>query len=271
MSLKKGVLIAAVFALAVPARADDVRLTNGAFLEGVVQEKGDTVVVEMDIGSITLPRSEIRSITRSRGPLQEFEERRRAARDPAGLHALAVWAEKQELQTKSHEVYRRIIEIDPDHKEARRALGYTLHDGRWLTENELMTAKGLVLYDGRWMTPEERSKELERQMELQERAARAQAQEEERRRAETARAALDRARTEALRQNAQWTSWVPVPWSPLPWSPYRVSGFAESQQLPSSGVPQQLPLSGVPQQLPASGVPQQLPLSGTPQQLPEAR
>src|SRR5438874_12895661 len=97
MSLKKGILIAAVSALAVPARADDVRLTNGAFLEGVVQEKGDTVVIEMDIGSITLPRSEIRSISRSRGPLQEFEERWRTARDPANLHVLAVWAEKHDL------------------------------------------------------------------------------------------------------------------------------------------------------------------------------
>ena len=255
---------AAALGLAAPALADEVRLRNGSVLEGLVHEKDNAVVIELDAGTVTIPRADVLKIVSSDGPLKELAEREKNARDPRSLHDLAVWAEKQGLTGRARDLHRRVLEIDPNHKESRVALGYVFQDGRWMTQDELMAARGLVRYEGRWVTADERAKEEQRLFEMQQRTDRAQAEQEGRRRAETARAALERARLDALRQNALWTSWVPVPWGPVPYSPYRVSGYAESQQLPLSGVPQQLPLSGVPQQLPLSGVPQQLPLAGSP-------
>jgi DNA replication initiation complex subunit (GINS family) len=54
------------------------------------------------------------------------------------------------------EVYQKIIAAEPDHEEARTALGYQRHQGKWLTQDEINEAQGLVRHKGKWMTPEER-------------------------------------------------------------------------------------------------------------------
>ena len=48
-----------------------------------------------------------------------------------------------------------MIELEPDHAEARRALGYSRIDGQWTTQDELMTKRGLVKYKGQWKYPQE--------------------------------------------------------------------------------------------------------------------
>ena len=51
--------------------------------------------------------------------------------------------------------YARVLEVDPGHRAARRALGYEEVEGTWLRGDELMRARGFIHYDGRWMTGEE--------------------------------------------------------------------------------------------------------------------
>jgi len=60
----------------------------------------------------------------------------------------------------------RIIELDPDHAEARRALGYSQFDGQWMTQEEAMADRGYLRYQGRWRTRQEieileRNREME--------------------------------------------------------------------------------------------------------------
>ena len=47
------------------------------------------------------------------------------------------------------------ILLDPNHEEARRALGYRRDDGEWVLADELMTARGFVRYKGRWRLPQD--------------------------------------------------------------------------------------------------------------------
>lgn len=53
------------------------------------------------------------------------------------------------------EAYERVLARAPDHRAARRALGYEKVDGHWQRDNDLMRAKGFVRHEGCWMTAEE--------------------------------------------------------------------------------------------------------------------
>ena len=49
----------------------------------------------------------------------------------------------------------RVIELDPEHEEARRALGYSKVDGVWVIREDEMAARGYVLHKGRWRLPQD--------------------------------------------------------------------------------------------------------------------
>ncbi len=67
-----------------------------------------------------------------------------------GQWQLAEWCRTNNLDAQREEHLQRIIELDPDHAEARRLLGYDRVGNRWMTRDEVMTAKGYVKYGGRW-------------------------------------------------------------------------------------------------------------------------
>jgi hypothetical protein len=50
---------------------------------------------------------------------------------------------------------QRIIELDPDHEEVRRLLGYDRVGKRWMTRDEVMKEKGYVKYGGTWRLRQE--------------------------------------------------------------------------------------------------------------------
>ena len=57
------------------------------------------------------------------------------------------------MQRQAH--FRRVIELDPNHAEARRTLGYSQVDGQWVTYDEVMIKRGYVRHNGKWMLPQE--------------------------------------------------------------------------------------------------------------------
>ena len=52
-------------ALASAALADELVLKNGSSFNGIVRESGDKVTVEMDYGTMTFKKVDVRSISRS--------------------------------------------------------------------------------------------------------------------------------------------------------------------------------------------------------------
>ena len=85
--MKNVIAAFAALALSVPALADEIRLKNGSVLEGVARDQGDSVVIELDAGTVTIPKDQIRSVTHSSGPLDELEERVSLAKD-AGIRSV---------------------------------------------------------------------------------------------------------------------------------------------------------------------------------------
>lgn len=75
--------------------------------------------------------------------------------DAAGAYRLALELEGKGYAELAKSAYGRVIDAEPDHAAARRALGYERVGGRWLTGDDLLRAKGLVLSGGRWVLAQE--------------------------------------------------------------------------------------------------------------------
>ena len=52
-------------------------------------------------------------------------------------------------------VLEHVIELNPDMRQARWALGYQSIDGRWMQKEEIMQERGYVRYKGEWRLPQE--------------------------------------------------------------------------------------------------------------------
>lgn len=140
-------------------RADLILKRDGGRVEGeIVADERDRIVVKTRFGTVTLPRDEIDEIRRTPDLTEAYS--RREAETPNTAEAqfeLALWCIEQNLTKESQRHLERVIELDPEHAEARKRLGYEKVGDRWLTEGDARSAEGLVKYRGRWMTPQERA------------------------------------------------------------------------------------------------------------------
>lgn len=63
---------------------------------------------------------------------------------------LCEWCDKHSLSEQRRSHLKRIIEIDPNHADARYALGFKHIHGQWTTQEEFMRSRGFERYRGRW-------------------------------------------------------------------------------------------------------------------------
>jgi hypothetical protein len=208
LSLGAGFLLAAWAA----ASADEVVLHNGAVFSGRVREQGNRVVVEMDAGSMSFLRVDVKEVRKTGDPLREFEVRARLATGTADKVEAARWARENGLPHKATELLRKAVEQDPDQAEARRLLGFEKVGDRWLEGDDLQIARGLLKHQGRWLPREtvEALKAQEARMALE--VERRQSEEKiagMRREIEWARVALERERLERdLDRDRIWAVWT---------------------------------------------------------------
>jgi hypothetical protein len=78
-----------------------------------------------------------------------------AAENADAHYRLALWCAENGLDPEARCHYKAVVLIDPDHRAARRALGFEQVHGRWVAGKDAMRAKGFQEFDGRWVTPEE--------------------------------------------------------------------------------------------------------------------
>jgi hypothetical protein len=89
------------------------------------------------------------------GARDEYGKRAAAAQDAEAHYRLALWCAESGLDAEARHHYRAVLTLEPDHRAARRALGYEQVCGRWVSGKEAMRAKGFEEFEGRWVTPEE--------------------------------------------------------------------------------------------------------------------
>ena len=144
----------ALLVLAAPAVGDEVVLRNGSVFSGIVREHGDRVTIQMDYGTMTFRKIDIREVRKMDDPLKELELRTVTASAPKDYYELALWARDRGLQGRGDELLNKAILLDPDHEPARKALGYERHEGQWLKADELMVARGFIKHHGKWLKRE---------------------------------------------------------------------------------------------------------------------
>ena len=156
-----GILALATIAAASPARADVFVLTTGGRIEGQwlnhdEQPPKEYLVLTASGLKASFQLTQVREVIRQ-SPL-ELEYARRAVAAPdteEGQWQLAEWCREQSLfdQRKAH--LRRLIELNSNHEQARRLLGFQFLDGQWITREDFRRGEGYELYKGKWRTPQE--------------------------------------------------------------------------------------------------------------------
>jgi hypothetical protein len=157
-------LLAAAFVFAaLPLGADEVVLTNGNRIRGIVVERdAATVTIAVGPGRVSVPASRVAHIVEGTSDLATFRERAQglAPGDLQGWLALGRWARERELLTQARECFERALAADPANAEAHAALDHVRHEGRWLSREEALRAQGYVEWEGRWVTPRQRAAAL---------------------------------------------------------------------------------------------------------------
>lgn len=144
------------------ARGDVLELTNGGRVEGRLVEdaaadKANYIIELTAGGQLTIPRAQVARIESSSQMQAEYDELARSSPDTVDAHwKLAEWCREHKLRDLSQQHLTRILELDPNHGQARTLLGFRNAGGQWMTRDELMVARGLVKYEGRYVTRQHR-------------------------------------------------------------------------------------------------------------------
>src|SRR6185436_3720925 len=93
------------------AAADEVRLKAGGKFTGVVEEKGDKVIVRMEHGTLTFDRSQIEQIDRAKPAVVQEYERQLQSTDLTRadqVETLLNWVEEHHLAVQGRELRERL-------------------------------------------------------------------------------------------------------------------------------------------------------------------
>lgn len=121
------------------------------------QSPRENYVIRTDSGvEITLDKSQIKKIEYLRPDEVEYEKVRSRYPDTVeGQWELAEWCREKRLSAARETHLKRILELNSDHEQARRALGYSRVGGQWMTQEEAMIKQGYQRYGHRWLLPQE--------------------------------------------------------------------------------------------------------------------
>jgi len=156
-----GLIVLLLALLAGPALADMVYKKDGRSVEGtIIEDTAAHVIVQTKFGPITIPRADVLRIEKGESAVDQFRDRWEAVDkdDALALMDLADWCLENRLSRESRKVYRRVIQVEPENETARRALGFVLVDGTWITKQELAEAERLRKEEARKAALEARKK-----------------------------------------------------------------------------------------------------------------
>lgn len=155
------------FVFGATARADVIELRTGRLQGKIIEETEDQLVLQTEVGRVSINRADVVSIHRGMTPRETYEAWLAELKpdDVLGHLALAEYCRQEKLVPEARALFEKILELEPDKERARKALGFVRQGDRWVTEEELQTARGLVHFRGNWVTPEYRDQVLREEAE----------------------------------------------------------------------------------------------------------
>jgi hypothetical protein len=146
------------------ATADVIVLRGGGEIQGKViadPKKPDIVQVLGFKGRtpLTFPKRQVLQIIPRPSPLDAYLFKRDKLSGTAQAeYDLGAWCDSNQLNDLAKLHYEAALGYDRAFEPAHKKLGHVLHDGQWLSRDDLRKAQGLVKYKGKWVTEEERAK-----------------------------------------------------------------------------------------------------------------
>lgn len=158
----------ACLSLAVPClalcgavRADLFVLANGGRIEGAWLNPDESPRASYQIatpfgGRLTLDGADVERVVVKSEAERRYEAFLPSVPDTAAGH----WDAAQRCQKAGLDPQRdyhleQVLRHDPNHAEARKALGYHQAEGRWIRQQDIMTQRGYVRSGGAWRLPQE--------------------------------------------------------------------------------------------------------------------
>lgn len=163
----------AIAVVTIPApivcQADVIELTSGGRLAGTLAPDTPEDAEQFDITLLTgaevrIPSSLVAAVVRRPLKFEEYESRARQVVGTVESHwDMAEWCRAQHLDEQREYHLERVLDYDPEHRQAHYGLGHTRKDDKWLTREEfaeMKRAEGFVKFDGKWV-PVEKLDELQ--------------------------------------------------------------------------------------------------------------
>ncbi len=154
-------ILAALACVTARAKAEVFVLENEGRIQGEWLNKADTKADHYLIrtatgGSVKLARDQVVKVYVPSADELEYERIRDTYEDTAeGQWSLSEWCREKNLRETRRKHLERVIELDTNHADARRALGYSLIENEWKTQDQVYIERGYVRYRGRWRLPQE--------------------------------------------------------------------------------------------------------------------
>lgn len=137
--------------------ADTIYLTNGSQLSGeatAVPEPEDGYRVELASGfAVKLTAQQVARVVKASPAVELYVNRAQSVPDTVDAQlAMAKWCREHQLADEFRIHLERVVELDPNHEEARGLLSYRRVAGKWLTREQQMAERGMVYYEGKYRT-----------------------------------------------------------------------------------------------------------------------
>ncbi len=156
------------------APADIFELANGSQLVGTWVNADQKPVVRyvIRLGSgaeVVLGKDQVQAVKREPSALASYRKALTRLPDTAEAHwEMAQRCGQAELSEQQAYHLRRVVELDPEHEQARRALGYVRIRDEWVLPDEHYQELGYVRHKGKWKLPQEVELEARKEQAKQE-------------------------------------------------------------------------------------------------------
>ena len=144
-----------------PSQADTFLLQHGGQIEGEWLNQAEQPLIKYLVRTpsgltLSLPADEVRDAVRQSPAQREYLKRAPFTDNTAAAQwTMAEWCRQQGLTAERKVHLQRVIELDPNHRQARGLLGYQFQNGEWITKADAHRREGYEFYRGKWRTPQE--------------------------------------------------------------------------------------------------------------------
>lgn len=145
-------------------RADVFVLKSQGEVHGELVNKNESprktfVVKTTSGGTVTLTADQVSEVKTQSPAEVKYDRYRVDCPDTVEGHwKMAEWCHTNHLSRERAVHLERIIQLDPNHAEARHGLGYTKINGKWTTQEQVMIDSGYIRSKhapGKWVLPQE--------------------------------------------------------------------------------------------------------------------